>query len=91
MRSLAASPHDFSSGFRNAQLTTRSEDIQLAFSKKGKCTLRAGKARPDSGADPGAAPTGTRPRDLRSSFITLQVYPGIPLTTLLGSAVQAWR
>lgn len=31
---------------------------------------------------PGAAPTGTRPRDLRSSFITLQVYAGVPLTTI---------
>jgi hypothetical protein len=25
---------------------------------------------------------GTRPRDLRSSFITLQVYAGVPLTTV---------
>ena len=30
----------------------------------------------------GAAPEGTRPRDLRSSFITLQVYAGVPLTTI---------
>jgi integrase len=31
---------------------------------------------------PGAAPAGTRPRDLRSSFITVQVYAGVPLTTI---------
>ena len=31
---------------------------------------------------PGAAPAGARPRDLRSSFITLQVYAGVPLTTI---------
>jgi integrase len=31
---------------------------------------------------PGCAPAGTRPRDLRSSFITVQVYAGVPLTTI---------
>ena len=31
---------------------------------------------------PDAAPEGTRPRDLRSSFITVQVYAGVPLTTI---------
>lgn len=31
---------------------------------------------------PGCAPAGTRPRDLRSSFITLRVYEGVPLTTV---------
>jgi hypothetical protein len=32
---------------------------------------------------PGTAPAGsTRPRDLRSSFITIQIYAGIPLTTI---------
>jgi hypothetical protein len=30
----------------------------------------------------GVAPSGTRPRDLQSSFITLQVYAGVPLTTI---------
>jgi integrase len=30
----------------------------------------------------GAAPEESRPRDLRSSFITLQVYAGVPLTTI---------
>jgi integrase len=30
----------------------------------------------------GCAPPGTRPRDLRSSFITVQVYAGVPLTTV---------
>jgi integrase len=31
---------------------------------------------------PGVAPADTRPRDLRSSFITVQVYAGVPLTTI---------
>jgi integrase len=31
---------------------------------------------------PGVAPKGSRPRDLRSSFITVQVYAGVPLTTI---------
>lgn len=30
----------------------------------------------------GCAPAGTRPRDLRSSYITLRVYEGVPLTTI---------
>ncbi len=30
----------------------------------------------------GCAPAGTRPRDLRSSYITLRVYGGIPLTQI---------
>ena len=33
-------------------------------------------------ATTGCAPAGTRPRDLRSSFITIQVYAGVPLTTI---------
>jgi hypothetical protein len=40
---------------------------------------------------PGAAPSGTRPRDLRSSYITLRVYEGVPLTTIskeVGTSVQ---
>ena len=32
---------------------------------------------------PGVAPADTRPRDLRSSFITIQVYAGVPLTTIV--------
>ena len=30
----------------------------------------------------GCAPPGTRPRDLRSSYVTLRVYEGVPLTTI---------
>jgi integrase len=30
----------------------------------------------------GCAPAGTRPRDLRSSYVTLRVYEGIPLTQI---------
>jgi hypothetical protein len=31
---------------------------------------------------PGVGPQGTRPRDLRPSFITLQIYASVPLTTV---------
>lgn len=40
---------------------------------------------------PGVAPAGTRPRDLRSSFVTLRVYEGIPLTQIareVGTSVR---
>jgi hypothetical protein len=33
-------------------------------------------------ATTGCAPAGSRPRDLRSSFITVQVHVGVPLTTI---------
>jgi integrase len=33
-------------------------------------------------ARPGCAPKDTRPRDLRSSYVTLRVYEGIPLTQI---------
>lgn len=39
----------------------------------------------------GCAPPGTRPRDLRSSFVTLRVYEGIPLTQIareVGTSVR---
>jgi integrase len=42
-------------------------------------------------ARPGCAPPGTRPRDLRSSFVTLRVYEGIPLTQIakeVGTSVR---
>jgi len=42
-------------------------------------------------ATPGCAPKGTRPRDLRSSYITVRVYEGVPLTTIgreVGTSVQ---
>lgn len=42
-------------------------------------------------AKPGAAPKGTRPRDLRSSYVTLRVYEGIPLTQIgreVGTSVR---
>lgn len=41
---------------------------------------RAGRARKTP--KPGCAPKGTRPRDLRSSYVTVQVYAGTPLTTI---------
>ena len=31
---------------------------------------------------PGCAPRGTRPRDLRSSYVTLRAYEGLPLTQI---------
>lgn len=40
---------------------------------------------------PGCAPPDTRPRDLRSSFVTLRVYEGIPLTQIareVGTSVR---
>jgi integrase len=39
----------------------------------------------------GCAPAGTRPRDLRSSFVTVRVYEGIPLTQIareVGTSVR---
>lgn len=42
-------------------------------------------------AKPGAAPEGTRPRDLRSSYVTLRIYEGIPLTQIareVGTSVR---
>jgi integrase len=39
----------------------------------------------------GCAPGGTRPRDLRSSFVTLRIYEGIPLTQIareVGTSVR---
>jgi integrase len=43
---------------------------------------RPSDQRKDPPTYPGCAPAGTRPRDLRSSFITLQIYAGVPLTTI---------
>ena len=44
---------------------------------------RGAPGEPAQRADlPRCAPAGTRPRDLRSSFITVQVYAGVPLTTI---------
>ena len=40
-----------------------------------------GSQEPDP-CTPRRAPTGTRPRDLRSSYVTLRVYEGIPLTQI---------
>ena len=40
---------------------------------------------------PGCAPKGTRPRDLRSSYVTVRVYEGIPLTQIakeVGTSVR---
>jgi len=42
-------------------------------------------------AKPGCAPKGTRPRDLRSSYVTLRVYEGVPLTQIareVGTSVR---
>jgi integrase len=39
----------------------------------------------------GPSPAGTRPRDLRSSYVTLRVYQGVPLTTIakeVGTSVR---
>lgn len=47
--------------------------------------------RNSAAARPGCAPSGTRPRDLRSSFVTLRVYEGVPLTQIareVGTSVR---
>ena len=55
---------------------------------------RASPTKTDRRPNPrraGAAPTGTRPRDLRSSYITLRVYEGVPLTSIsreVGTSVR---
>jgi hypothetical protein len=39
----------------------------------------------------GCAPNGTRPRDLRSSYVTLRIYEGVPLTQIakeVGTSVR---
>ena len=57
---------------------------------KGNQRRSANDSRP-SPRPPGVAPAGTRPRDLRSSYITLRVYEGVPLTTIskeVGTSIQ---
>ncbi|MDA8067343.1 MAG: hypothetical protein M0T77_01830 [Actinomycetota bacterium] len=52
--------------------------------------IKKGRAK-TAPARPGCAPAGTRPRDLRSSFITLRIYEGIPLTQIgreVGTSVR---
>ncbi|HET9103402.1 MAG TPA: hypothetical protein VFN55_08610, partial [Solirubrobacteraceae bacterium] len=52
---------------------------------------RATTARTPDPARRGCRPAGTRPRDLRSSFITLRVYEGIPLTQIAREAGTSVR
>jgi integrase len=49
---------------------------------KGEPARPANDRRKAKPARSGAAPAGTRPRDLRSSYVTLRVYEGVPLTTI---------
>jgi integrase len=49
---------------------------------QGRPAEPANARDPGRAARPGAAPAGTRPRDLRSSYVTLRVYEGVPLTTI---------
>jgi len=49
---------------------------------QGRAAEPATNRNPGRAAQPGAAPAGTRPRDLRSSYVTLRVYEGVPLTTI---------
>jgi len=46
-----------------------------------KCK-HAGEARCESCGARRLTPAGTRPRDLRASYVTVQVYAGVPLTTI---------
>jgi integrase len=57
--------------------------------RKWRSRIWAGEERPKNRRNkptyPGVAPAGTRPRNLPSSFITIQIYAGIPLTTIAKS------
>jgi integrase len=58
---------------------------------KGQPERQRRDRRKPNAATLGCAPESTRPRDLRSSFITLRVYEGIPLTQLareVGTSVR---
>ena len=63
-----------------------SDPPKLSRPRRWRSRIWRGEERPanrrNHPAYPGVAPAGTRPRDLRSSFITLQVYAGVPLTTI---------
>ncbi len=48
----------------------------------GEPARPANERRKAMPARPGCAPKGSRPRDLRSSFITLRIYEGVPLTQI---------
>ena len=52
--------------------------------------MAKGRSKP-APARVGCAPAGTHPRDLRSSFITLRVYEGIPLTQIAREAGTSVR
>ncbi len=47
---------------------------ERTYKREGRVKVYRGTA--------GCAPPGTRPRDLRSSYVTLRVYEGVPLTTI---------
>jgi integrase len=50
--------------------------------KSGSTKKPTHRGQPQNAPRPGCAPKGTRPRDLRSSYVTVQVYAGVPLTTI---------
>jgi integrase len=56
---------------------------------QGKTVLTP--SEPESELYLGHAPDGTRPRDLRSSFVTLRVYEGVPLTQISREAGTSVR
>jgi len=58
---------------------------------QGEPTRPRSDRRNPTPARPGCAPPGTRPRDLRSSYVTLRVYEGVPLTQIaqeVGTSVR---
>lgn len=59
--------------WRNSVWKSRPERKYQRNTRSGSMTMKG---------TTGIAPTGTRPRDLRSSYITLRVYEGVPLTTI---------
>lgn len=59
--------------WRNSVWKSRPERKYNRSTRPGVATMKA---------TVGIAPASTRPRDLRSSYVTLRVYEGIPLTTI---------
>jgi hypothetical protein len=67
----------------------RLEQLAPAHGAWGAPRRRLGRERPTQ--PPGCAPARTRPRDLRSSYVTLRVYEGVPFTQVareVGTSVR---
>jgi integrase len=58
---------------------------------QGQREKRTSASEVSAAPSEGCAPAGSRPRDLRSSFITLRIYEGIPLTQIAREAGTSVR